>query len=116
MVGFCPVDVWFLHWRFQGRMRMSSVVTFTPVPHEECSSRTRSGDYIGSILNIFPWPFISLSLHLSGSGFHSNAFVSVPTSFLSTLFTRKGREQHSSGVPSSFTSVSGLMCWKSTVV
>lgn len=67
------------------------MVTFTPVPHEECSSRTGSGDYIGSILNIFPWPFISLSLHLSESGFHSNDFVSVPTSFLSTLLYKKGQ-------------------------
>ena len=72
-------------------MSKSAVVTFTPVQHEEYSSRTGSGDYIGNIFNIFPCPFIPLSLYLSDSGFHSNGFVSIPTSFLFTLLHKKGR-------------------------
>lgn len=73
-------------------MRMSAVVTLTIVPHEEYSSRAGSGDYLGNVLNIFPWPFILLSFtHLSESSFQSNDFVSVLASFLFTLLLKKGR-------------------------
>lgn len=76
------------------------VWSLTPLPCEEYSSRTGSGDCLGNMLYLFPWPFIPLSFpHLFESGFHSKDFVSVPASFLFTLLHKKRRGMGFSWTP-----------------
>lgn len=82
--GFlCCWCVWFLHWRFWSRIRVSTMVTCTPVPHEEYSSRTGSGDYTGNICND---PFLHLSVVFT-------VMILFLFPLLSCLFSCTGKEE-----------------------
>lgn len=80
-MGFCAVAVSGFCMSFQGRVRMSAVVTFTlfhmkSIPAEQGLVITHTEQVIapdihtGNIFSIFPWPFTPLSLLLSESDFH----------------------------------------------